>query len=237
MNKKLSVFNFDGDEIYVCKLKEKLYVAISIVCEHLGLSVYSQTRKIKSHTTLKKGYLSSVFIHTCGIKEIELLELSFFQIWIATITKKNIEPIYEAKLEKYQLKCKDAIYDYYTNKRPHYNKYNLKYDLYENFIWKKVIDKENLKIKNLPNIEKKHEFKEVLKNVSSQISNLTGMNIENAEKLILEMFEPMDKPCWFCEFSPSKKLLQIGKALDNISDNKDIYNILIPIIKQVNMIA
>lgn len=114
----MDLISFNNNNIIALKKDEKIYIAISNVCDYLGIDKASQKRKIKNSKLYEGGVIMSPLTTAGGIQDTMMLEKKYFQHWLSSISLNKVLDIHQDLLYKYQIECVEVIDNYFnkTNK-------------------------------------------------------------------------------------------------------------------------
>ncbi|AOM39558.1 phage antirepressor N-terminal domain-containing protein [Xenorhabdus hominickii] len=104
---------FYDDELYVVEYNNEPYVPMRPIVEGMGLAWQSQLEKIKQR--FKSTITEIVIVAADGKKrEMTCLALRKLAGWLATISPNKVKPEIRGKVIRYQDKCDDVLYEYWT---------------------------------------------------------------------------------------------------------------------------
>ena len=128
------IIEFHGDQVLTFQNKEtgKIYVAVTMICNSLGMSGNqrdTQVKKIKNDETLKLGSKELTVKIDGQVREQLFIELEFLTGWLFKINPARFDEELRKKLLDYQLHCKDILSDEFFGKRKlqdksDFNQYN-----------------------------------------------------------------------------------------------------------------
>jgi len=94
--------------------RQKIYVAVRLICERFGLSWQPQHRKLVSHRVLSKG-VTILMIPSGGGEQLTLcLNLDYLPGYLLTINSNKVRPELREKLELYQEEAHRVLRDYFV---------------------------------------------------------------------------------------------------------------------------
>jgi hypothetical protein len=94
---------FEGDELIAARSGTgDIYIAISGMCQALGLTTQAQIRRIQRTTSLAKGLRRLPLATTRGVRSTPCLRIDRVALWIAGIETDRIKPEFRPKIEAYQ---------------------------------------------------------------------------------------------------------------------------------------
>lgn len=122
MNYLEKKIEFHGDEVLTFQAQEtgKVYVAVTMICNSLGMSGNqrdTQVKKIKNDETLKLGSKELTVKIDGQVREQMFIELEFLSGWLFKINPARFDKELKEKLLDYQLHCKDILADAFFGKR------------------------------------------------------------------------------------------------------------------------
>ena len=122
MNYLEKKIEFHGDEILTFQDQEtgKIYVAVTMICNSLGMSknkTDTQVKKIQDDETLKLGAKKLGVKIDAQVREQMFIELEFLTGWLFKINPARFDEELKEKLLDYQLHCKDILADAFFGKR------------------------------------------------------------------------------------------------------------------------
>ncbi|ACZ07719.1 P22_AR N-terminal domain [Sebaldella termitidis] len=113
---------FHEDEILTFQDQEtgKIYVAVTMICNSLGMSENqrdTQVKKIKNDGTLKLGAKELTVKIDGQVREQMFIELEFLTGWLFKINPARFSEELKEKLIDYQLHCQEILTDEFFGKR------------------------------------------------------------------------------------------------------------------------
>lgn len=111
MTQALTLVPFYGSAIEAIQHEGQPHVVVRRVCEHLGIDLESQRKKLKT-----KAWAGAVIITAPsggGSQEAFCLPLRAFPMWLASITPSKVRPEIRPTLEAYQREAADVLYRYF----------------------------------------------------------------------------------------------------------------------------
>lgn len=110
---------FYGDDLTAVKADDgQIYVSVRHMCDALGLTVQSQTRRIQRHNVLSDG-LRWVAIMTThrGEQETYVLRVDLTPLWLSGIDTSRVNPEIKEKLEKFQREAAKVLWEAFQEGR------------------------------------------------------------------------------------------------------------------------
>lgn len=102
---------FHDDEIVaVQKLDGTIFILFSKLCENLGLSRWTQTRRAQSHAVLSKGLIAISVETSGGPQEVQCLRLDLLPLWLASVPASKTKAEIKEKLIRYQTEAAQALW-------------------------------------------------------------------------------------------------------------------------------
>jgi len=105
---------FDGDTLIAIKVGDEIWVVIKRVCEALRLDYSSQLSKLKSCAWA--GVAKFTIPSAGGTQRANCIPLKRLPMWLATIELNKVSPDIRAKLERYQARAAEALYDHFFSR-------------------------------------------------------------------------------------------------------------------------
>jgi ferritin-like metal-binding protein YciE len=102
----------------------RIYVAVTQMCNVLGLDARNQRRRIQDHTILSEGYTRGVIYappsadgRGGGEQEAGLLRVDLIPLWLAGIRLNRVHEDVRSKLEKYQREAAAVLWEAFQEGR------------------------------------------------------------------------------------------------------------------------
>ena len=113
---------FHEDEILTFQDQEtgKIYVAVTMICNSLGMSknqTDTQVKKIQDDETLKLGAKKLGVKIDAQVREQMFIELEFLTGWLFKMNPARFDEKLKGKLLDYQLHCQEILTDEFFGKR------------------------------------------------------------------------------------------------------------------------
>jgi len=114
-DEKMSVVQFDGDELIVVQDRDDAHVVVKRFCEVLGLGYSAQLIKLKSSSWATVSKIDTVD-PSGRLRPMACIPLKRLAMWLATIEVNKVAPELRPKLERYQSEAADALYEHFSGK-------------------------------------------------------------------------------------------------------------------------
>ena len=202
---------FHGDEILTFQDQEtgKIYVAVTMICNSLGMSGNqrdTQVKKIKNDGTLKLGAKELTVKIDGQVREQMFIELEFLTGWLFKINPARFSEELKEKLIDYQLHCQEILTDEFFGKRATFNLEKIEFNPMMKEAKQRIAKTETIeaKIRSLFK-ELKHEYERIEHDADvmlREIKKVEEGNIFNegylettlnGEKICLKTIEEIDK--------------------------------------------
>jgi hypothetical protein len=105
MSELLSVraIAFYGDEIIAVQQHDgAICVLFSHMCENVGQSRVTKTRRVQQHVVLNTGLIELTIQTSGGPQRLLCLRLDLIPLWLASISSTRIKPAFKDKIVRYQ---------------------------------------------------------------------------------------------------------------------------------------
>ncbi|MBA1289194.1 phage antirepressor N-terminal domain-containing protein [Pseudomonas japonica] len=113
MKTQLMAVPFHGDDVVLVHRDDEPYVAMKPVVENMGLTWQSQHAKLTSNGE-RWGITIIVIPSMGGPQEVTALPLRKLASWLMTISPNRVKPELREKIIRYQEKCDDVLWQYWT---------------------------------------------------------------------------------------------------------------------------
>lgn len=113
MQNQLMPVPFYEDTVVLVGKDNQPYVAMKPVVENMGLAWQAQRTKLSTNPT-RWGITNIVTPSLGGPQEVVCLPLRKLASWLMTISPNKVKPELRDKIIRYQEKCDDALWDYWT---------------------------------------------------------------------------------------------------------------------------
>ncbi len=114
MSTDMVTVEFDGDTLIAIKRGDEIWVVIKRVCEALGLAYNAQLIKLKACSWA--GVAMIDIPSAGGAQRANCITVKRLPMWLATIELSRVSPDIRAKLERYQARAADALYERFVGK-------------------------------------------------------------------------------------------------------------------------
>jgi hypothetical protein len=103
---------FYGDEIIAVQQHDSgIYVLFSRMCENIGRSRVTETRRVQQHAVLNKGLTELTIQTSGGPQNLVCLRLDLIPLWLASIPSSRIKEAFKAKLVRYQTEAAVVLWE------------------------------------------------------------------------------------------------------------------------------
>ena len=101
---------FDGDALIAIKRSDEIFVVIKRVCQSLEVDYSSQLSKLKA-TPWATVVIITIVDASGRRRPMACIPLKRLPMWLATLEPSRVSPHIRAKLERYQERAADALYE------------------------------------------------------------------------------------------------------------------------------
>jgi P22_AR N-terminal domain len=102
---------FYGDEIIAVQEHDSaIYVLFSRMCENIGRSRVTETRRVQQHAVLNKGLTELIIQTPGGPQNMVCLRLDLIPLWLASIPSSRIKAAFKEKLVRYQTEAAAVLW-------------------------------------------------------------------------------------------------------------------------------
>ena len=102
---------FYSDEIVAIQLPDgTIFVLFSRLCENLGLSRWTQSRRVQNHAVLSTGLMMLLVETPGGPQEVQCLRLDLLPLWLAGVPARKANEEIREKLILYQTKAAQVLW-------------------------------------------------------------------------------------------------------------------------------
>ena len=113
-NNMTTVARINGVSIQIIEAGEKM-VPVKPICEALGIAFESQFTRLKSDPILGSTITTSVTVGADGKqRNMTVIPMRFVFGWLFRIDSRNVQPEARESVERYQLECYNALYNYFS---------------------------------------------------------------------------------------------------------------------------
>ncbi len=113
-NNITTVARINDVKIQIIESDEKM-IAVRSICDALGIAFKPQFVRLKEDPILSSVVTSMVTTGADG-KQYEMMVIPFRFVfgWLFRIDSRNVQPEAKESVERYQLECYNALYNYFT---------------------------------------------------------------------------------------------------------------------------
>jgi antirepressor protein/ORF6C domain-containing protein len=102
---------FYSDEIVAVQQPDgTIFVLFSRLCENLGLSRWTQSRRVQNHAVLSTGLVSLLVETPGGPQEVQCLRLDLLPLWLAGVPARKVDEEIKEKLILYQTEAAQVLW-------------------------------------------------------------------------------------------------------------------------------
>lgn len=105
------VVPFYNDKIVAVQQNDgTIFVLFSHLCENLGLSRWTQSRRVQSHAVLSTGLITLPIETPGGPQEIQCLRLDLLPLWLAGVSARRADETVRERLVRYQTEAAQVLW-------------------------------------------------------------------------------------------------------------------------------
>lgn len=113
------------NNVDIMTTSEEQLIPIKPICEALGVNYTTQIEKLKKHPVYGSFIpLKGIVAADGKIREMSCMPLRLVSGWIFSIHPDNVKEEVRERLIEYQMKCNDALYDYFFGNFKRVNEQN-----------------------------------------------------------------------------------------------------------------
>ena len=102
---------FYSDEIVAVQQPDgTIFVLFARLCENLGLSRWTQSRRVQNHAVLSTGLVSLLVETPGGPQEVQCLRLDLLPLWLAGVPARKVNEDIKEKLILYQTEAAQVLW-------------------------------------------------------------------------------------------------------------------------------
>ncbi len=113
---------FKGVEIPCIQHNQNFYVAVTPICEHIGLRSDKAIDAIKNNRSLAKVMCILPVVGSRGMREMACLPISHINGWLSNIDVNKVNEKAQPILEAYQDECYRVLFEHFFGRQEAHNR-------------------------------------------------------------------------------------------------------------------
>lgn len=114
---KIITVDFRSDTLFAAERDDGVFVAVTPICQALGLNANKQRERIQNDQILREGGTVTVFPSAGGMQETYCLRLDLVNGWLFTIDESRIkDPAVRERVLTYKRECYGVLFQHFYGK-------------------------------------------------------------------------------------------------------------------------
>lgn len=113
---RITTIDFHEDILFALERDDGVFVAVSPICESVGVSPQMQRKRIQADPILREGGIVAILPSGGGMQETFCLRLDLVNGWLFTIDVNRVKPELRERVLVYKRECFRVLFEHFHGK-------------------------------------------------------------------------------------------------------------------------